>query len=191
MDLFAEGLSLARKRSATPLVQGDMDAPPFGTGFDVIGLFDVLEHLPNDRQVLRCLSDMLTPGGALILTVPAHNSLWSYFDEVSRHFRRYDLPELRQRLLEAGLDVDYASEFMMSIFPAVWLGRRLAGLRKRPNAVGAPPSALSELHGADLRIVPFLNEILTWVLSAEAHIISRAHRLPIGTSIIAVARRPT
>ena len=51
MDLFADGLKYARKRTTCSLVQGDMQNPPFGTQFDLIGLFDVLEHLPDDKQI--------------------------------------------------------------------------------------------------------------------------------------------
>ncbi|HYN88796.1 MAG TPA: class I SAM-dependent methyltransferase, partial [Ardenticatenaceae bacterium] len=85
MDLFAEGLSYARARTTCTLLQGDMRRPPFDAEFDLIGLFDVLEHLPDDVQVLRDLYAMLAPGGRLLMTVPAGPSLWSYFDEASGH----------------------------------------------------------------------------------------------------------
>ena len=71
MDLFAEGLKYAQQRTSAALVQGDMHHPPFASQFDIIGLFDVLEHLPDDRQVLRDLKGMLRENGTLLLTVPA------------------------------------------------------------------------------------------------------------------------
>ena len=81
MDLYGEGLTFARGRTHCPLVRGDMSHPPFEARFDLIGLFDVLEHLADDRRVLRDVRAMLAPGGRLVLTVPAHPELWSYFDE--------------------------------------------------------------------------------------------------------------
>ncbi len=89
MDLFAEGLQYARRRTSCDLVQGDARKLPFCRQFDVIGLFDLLEHLPNDKQILHDLHCILKPHGILILTVPAHQSLWSDFDEMSHHRRRY------------------------------------------------------------------------------------------------------
>jgi SAM-dependent methyltransferase len=55
MDLFAEGLRYARRRTNCPLVQGDVQAAPYATSFALIGLFDVLKHLPDDRQILHHL----------------------------------------------------------------------------------------------------------------------------------------
>ena len=79
MDLFMEGLHYARQRSTAPVVQGNIHQPPFNTPFEIIGLFDVLEHLDNDRQVLQDLYRSLAPGGTLLLTVPAHRTLWRLF----------------------------------------------------------------------------------------------------------------
>ena len=187
MDLFAEGLQYARQRMSCPLVQGDMHAPPFGTPFDLIGLFDLLEHLPDDVQVLSNLHVMLAPEGALLLTVPAHPSLWSYFDEASHHCRRYELAELESKLIRTGYRVEYLTQYMVSIFPMVWLGRRLAALFDRRPAGDA--SCTHDLASRDLRIVPVVNDLLAWLLAQEARVIARRCLLPIGTSLLAVGRK--
>src|SRR5580704_14188447 len=81
MDLHMEGLRYARHRlDPAMLVQADADFPPFSVRFDVVGLFDVIEHLDDDVGVLRQLRQLVKPGGALMLTVPADPNLWSYFD---------------------------------------------------------------------------------------------------------------
>src|SRR5439155_5457643 len=129
MDLFAEGLRYARERTHCPLVQGDLRSHCFGAQFDLIGLFDVLEHVPDDTHVLRDLHTMLRPGGALLLTVPAHPCLWSYFDVAAHHCRRYEPAVLERRLIDTGYRVDYLTQYMVSIFPLVWLGRRPAALK--------------------------------------------------------------
>jgi 2-polyprenyl-3-methyl-5-hydroxy-6-metoxy-1,4-benzoquinol methylase len=130
MDLFLEGLRFAKNRSNCLLIQGDMRKHPFGeTKFDLIGCFDVLEHLRDDVEVLRGIHALLAPGGALFLTVPAHMSLWSSFDEVSGHCRRYSAAELRQKLVGTGFRMEYLSQFMVSILPLMSTSRRLSHLR--------------------------------------------------------------
>ena len=187
MDLFAEGLQYARRRTSCPLVQGDMHTPPFGTQFDLIGLFDLLEHLSDDMQVLRDLHAMLSPEGTLLLTVPAHPSLWSYFDEASHHCRRYEPAELESKLIRAGYQIEYLTQYMASIFPLVWLGRRLATLIDRRRTSDADHT--DDLAARELRIVPVFNDFVALLLAQEARVIARHRSLPIGTSLLAIARR--
>lgn len=188
MDLFAEGLAFARRRTHCALVQADLEQPGFGLPFDLIGAFDVIEHLPDDRRILRCIHTMLRPGGKLLLTVPAHGSLWSYFDEVSHHCRRYEPDDLRSKLEESGYEVEYLSEFMTSIFPLMWLVRRLRPLRRKGLESNSREGDL-DLTLQELRIVPVVNEFLSFVLRLEAKLIARRHVLPFGASLAAIARR--
>ena len=187
MDLFAEGLLYARTRTKCPLVQGDIQRSPFGGQFDVIGCFDVLEHLPDDIQILRDLHALLARNGILVLTVPASRSLWSYFDEASRHCRRYEEAELHTKLDESGFQVEYLTPFMATIFPLVWLGRRVAALRSHHQFGNTVLS--DSLADDELRITPVVNEILEAILTQESRLIAHGHRLPIGTSLVAVARK--
>ncbi len=90
-DLFFEGLKFARDRVTCPLIQADLHAMPFQAKFNLIGLFDVIEHIPNDQEILERLKQILVPGGFLFITVPANPSLWSYTDEAAHHFRRYNV----------------------------------------------------------------------------------------------------
>ena len=177
MDLFLEGLQFARTRVSCPLVQAGISRPPFSTQFGLIGLFDVLEHLPNDDRVLRDLRAMLAPGGALVLTVPAHQSLWSYFDEASHHCRRYAEDELRAKLLAADYQVEYLTPLFALLLPLMRLQRGSQAKRK------------SETATDDLRIVPGVNEALTILLRAELPLLRRGRRIPFGTSLLAVARK--
>jgi len=123
----------------------------------------------------------------LLLTVPAHRSLWSYFDEASRHCRRYELTELEEKLSRTGYRVEYVTPYMASIFLLVWLRRWLARLKAQRPA--SDTSTRHDLAVAELRIIPLFNELLTLVLAAEARIVSQRRRLPIGVSLLAVARK--
>jgi hypothetical protein len=117
--------------------------------------------------------------------VPAHPRLWSYFDTASRHRRRYTPHGLRELFTQADFRVDYMSQYMMSIFPLVWLGRRRAEMAEAGSC--HEPERADRLADKELRIVPLVNELLAGVLSLEALAIVRGWRLPIGTSLLVVA----
>lgn len=70
MDYFREGLTYAGGRCSCPLAQRDLTLPPFSKPFHLIGMLDVLEHLPDDRQVLRDLRRIFDGQRRLILTLP-------------------------------------------------------------------------------------------------------------------------
>ncbi|MGH9429687.1 MAG: class I SAM-dependent methyltransferase, partial [Terriglobia bacterium] len=99
-ELFSEGLQYARRRLPdVPLLQLDARDMPFLEEYDVIGTFDVLEHIDEDEQVLAELWKVTKYG--LVLTVPQHRFLWSALDELGGHKRRYSAPELRSKLEKA------------------------------------------------------------------------------------------
>jgi SAM-dependent methyltransferase len=187
MDLFAEGLRHARDRAACPVVQANAGCTPFRVGFDLVGMFDVLEHTPDDMQVLRDLHALLAPGGVLLLTAPAGKVLWSYFDELSHHCRRYEAPELAEKLRQAGFELELVTHYMASIYPLVRLIRRSRTPGKQAQNGGLDASRTLR---QEFTIVPVANALLTLVLRGEARWVSRGHRLPFGTSLVAVARRP-
>ena len=183
MDLFAEGLRFARNRCDCALVQGDAGRPPFGEQFQIVGMFDVLEHIEKDVAALLDVRRMLAPGGAIVITVPAHMSLWSYFDVAAHHARRYSTDELATKLNTAGFDVQYITQFMGAIYPLVWLGRRVKAVLG-----GASSDAVKQTQ-QELRITPGLNTLLDRALAGEEALIRRRRRLTLGTSILAVAHR--
>jgi len=187
MDLFAEGLQYARERTSCALVQGDINLPPFDRQFHLIGAFDLLEHLPDDVQVLRNLHRMLVPGGTLLVTGPAHPTLWSYFDEASHHCRRYRPAELKKKLIRTGYRVEYMTQYMASLFPLVLVGRWLAGGGDR--GASGDVERMRDLASRELRVIPLVNSVLTWLLNKEIRMVARRRKVPIGTSLLAIARK--
>lgn len=183
MDVFAEGLRYTRQRTGSPLVRGDVCQFPFGVQFDLIGFFDVLEHLEDDEKVLRAMHAALAPGGRLLLTVPAHPHLWSYFDEIARHLRRYTAADLQRKLQNAGYAVEYITYCMASILPLVWLGRKVATRLSRRGRRG------HDLASHELSVTPVVNEVLAWLLRQELRPLRRGRTLPCGTSLAVVARK--
>jgi len=182
VDMCHEGLRYAKERTDCFLVQAEIRSLPFSHAFHLIGVFDVLEHVADDREALRRLRGVLVDRGWLIVTVPARVSLWSYFDDASGHCRRYSRKQLAERLHEAGFQLQFESEFMAPLLPAVWLWRKIIGAILHR---GSPPKKAAF---GELRIVPGINGLLTWLLRAEARRIARGHRSPFGVSLLAVAR---
>jgi SAM-dependent methyltransferase len=182
VDLFEEGLAAARLRTRAHLVRANTEQLPFQREFDLIGAFDVLEHVEDDRTALTHIRRLLTPGGHLVLTVPACARLWSRFDSDSHHFRRYEPDQLRERLAAAGFVVERLSFFFASLYPVLrilrWVSDRL------PARKGARSPVAREL-----RVVPIVNAAAMAILEMEAWVASAGLRLPIGTSLLAIARR--
>jgi len=186
-ELHAEGVANARQRVDCPIVQADVYDLPFREPFDLIGMFDVLEHLPDAEAALRSLREALTPEGRIVLTVPAHMALWSEVDVAAGHYLRYSPARLRQTLMAAGFRVNFVGQFMAPLFPLMWLSRRLAGLRGKKDV----PEAQTGMDWAlgEMKVVPVLNGMLVALLGLEAPLLSRRIGLPFGTSLLAVATR--
>ena len=178
-EVAAEGLSFAAQRvPAARLVQMDARRIPFQSEFDVAGAFDVIEHIEDDRAVLRALHRALVPGGGLMLTVPQHPFLWSEYDVRSRHVRRYRAQELRARVLEAGYDIVRMTSFVTLLLPLMAASR----FASRKPAANYDPLA-------ELRIAPPLNWTLERILDFERLVIRAGVPLPAGGSLLVVARR--
>jgi 2-polyprenyl-3-methyl-5-hydroxy-6-metoxy-1,4-benzoquinol methylase len=97
------------------LIQGDLFTHSLEQPLGVIGAFDVIEHLDDNRNSCAA-SGKLRPGGHLIITVPAHISLWCYFDEVAHHHRRYAPVEVECTLTAPGFTAVQATQFLARSF---------------------------------------------------------------------------
>lgn len=181
-DLFAEGLSFARTRLPhANFIQLDLREIPFINKFDAIGAFDVIEHIDEDELVLKNLHRSLKKGGYIFITVPQHKWLWSKQDEAACHKRRYTRHELKQKLINAGFAISFMSSFVTLLLPLMILSR----LRKKKSR---------KAHGLEysydeLRIPDFLNKFLELGMRADEVLIKRGISLPLGGSLLAVARK--
>ena len=166
------------------LAQGDAMQLPLRSGCaDCVTMLDVLEHLRDDRRALCEVERVLKPGGVLVLTVPAYGHLWSAHDEALHHFRRYEKPELRARLREAGLHVDKLSFAMSMMPPAAYLWRHLV----LPRVPRRPRDAQRHSQGAVLpQLPPSLNAAMIRLLELEGRVILK-RPLRFGTSLVALA----
>lgn len=180
-EAAADGLAFAAARvPGASLMQMDARRIPFRDEFDVVGAFDVIEHVEEDRAVLAELRAAAAPGGGVIVTVPQHPSLWSEYDARAGHLRRYRGQELRARMREAGLEIVRMTSFVTLLLPLMWLSR-LA--QRRPRGAYDPL--------AELRIAPWINWPLEQALDGERLLIRSGVSWPVGGSLLAVARRPS
>ena len=91
--------------------------------YQIVSLFDVLEHIEDDVRALEKIHSLLEPGGYIVLTVPAFRFLWSNHDVRAGHFRRYTKRVLVQKLIRAGFEVKRATYFNIFLFPVVYAVR--------------------------------------------------------------------
>ena len=184
-ELHSKGLVAAKRRHGTTVELIQMDARACGlTGaLDLVGAFDVLEHIPEDDAVLTGIIRMLRPGGRLIATVPQHPWMWSAADDLAHHQRRYRVGELAAKAESAGLRVIYKSSFMTLAFPFMVLARMIERQKK-------VASTLEEHNASEFGISKITNGILMTLCSIE-HVLRRLRvPLPFGGSQVLVAERP-
>lgn len=146
--------------------------------FDVVTLFDVLEHIDDEAPAMAAVARLVRPGGLLLVTVPALPILWSDHDVSVHHRRRYTKATLRPVLERAGFRLERLSYHTCLLFPLVFAQRvasRLRGLKARPEYDVRVPAAP-------------LNQALLTVMEAERRLLRRVD-LPIGSSLVAVAFR--
>lgn len=141
--------------------------------YDLVAALDVIEHIPDDRAALEGISRVLRPGGKLVMTVPAHQWMWSAHDVVNHHQRRYSKAGLRKLIDGSPLRLDSIG-YLNSLLLPVAIAQRLASkISGKDDANLAPPAEP-------------INQALERVFAAERRVIGRVP-LPPGLSLFAVA----
>jgi len=141
--------------------------------YDLIGAFDVIEHIDDDQAALASIAGRLKPGGKLVVTVPAHQWMWSAHDVVNHHKRRYSKRALRALVQGSSLKLERSGYFNSLLFPLAVAERLSSKLRGKDDA--------------DLSLPPrLLNAALERVFALERHLVARLP-LPPGLSLFAVA----
>jgi SAM-dependent methyltransferase len=178
IELFPEGLSIARRRVPdASFFLGDARTYRPTSHFDVVGAFDVLEHIDDDLAALHRMRDATADRGGILITVPQHPHLWSQSDVHACHVRRYRRRELVDRVESSGFEVLRVTSFVSVLLPAMLLSR----LRRRRA------EALDPL--AELRLPPLLNSCLRTSLDFERLLIRHGMSWPAGGSLLLVGRR--
>jgi SAM-dependent methyltransferase len=175
LELDEESRTLSEKRLGRAVLSSPLPelAGVPAAHYDLVGAFDVIEHIDDDHAALASIASRLKPGGKFVMTVPAHQWMWSAHDVVNHHKRRYSKRGL-ERLIEASpLRLDRIGYFNSLLFPLAVAERAASKLRGKDSAdVHLPPAPL--------------NAALERICEAERYVVGRLP-LPPGLSLFAVA----
>ena len=179
-EIFVAGLGFTAARlPSVKLIQMDARNIPFENEFDVIGAFDVLEHIKEDEEVLAQMCVALKPEGLIFITVPQHAWLWSTTDEYALHERRYAASDIHHKVETAGFQVLRSTSFITTLLPAMMIAR----LRQK-KVLDHEFDATAEL-----KISPWLNSFFSRILGVELALIKKGINLPVGGSRLVVAQK--
>jgi SAM-dependent methyltransferase len=176
-EVFLEGLVAAKASiEGIDFVQADLRHLPWEGEFDLIGAFDVLEHVRDHDDAVAQMHRALRPGGGIVITVPQHQWLWTDVDDIAKHQRRYSRRDLLELLQRAGFRVRRVTSFVSLLLP-VFIAARRWRYTTPANAAGL------------FEISPLANRIGHGVMSFEHALIRAGLSLPAGGSLLAVATR--
>jgi SAM-dependent methyltransferase len=179
VELSHTSVCLARERGAGEVVEGSVLDMPFpADSFELAASLDVIEHLEDDLEALRELRRVVAPGGALMVTVPAYQWLWSGHDVINHHHRRYTRRSLQRAAEQAGWEQVRTTYFNSLLLPVAVALRLLDRINTKTTE-----------SSLDLWVPPApVNWVLERPLSLEAAMIGRGGRIPGGLSLLAVFR---
>jgi SAM-dependent methyltransferase len=163
-----------------PRLRCTAEAP--GGTFELVMAMDVTEHVEDDAGFVRMLAEHLTPGGHLLMSVPAWPALFSDHDRFLKHVRRYRPGEARGLLEAAGLRVLRSGGLFHSVLPL-----RAAQAAREQVLPGRGA------HAGEWRGGPVLTRIVQGVFDLEARgseLLARAGLEVPGLSWWALCRKP-
>jgi len=175
LELDEEARSLSEKRLGRKVMSSPLpellEVPD--RHYHLIGAFDVIEHIEDDKAALISIARKLRPGAKFILTVPAHRWMWSAHDVVNHHKRRYSKRSLKALFEASPLRLERIGYFNSLLFPLAVAERTASRLRGKDDADVKLPSAP-------------VNAALEKVFACERYLVGRLP-LPPGLSLFAVA----
>jgi SAM-dependent methyltransferase len=179
LDRDPHALELCRGRAlGAGLVLADGSRLPFrARSVDCLVALDFIEHVDDDRALIREFARVLRAGGVLIASVPAYPALWSKHDEFLHHKRRYRTGELEAKFVEAGFNIRRQNGFNFLLLPLIALVRTI-----RRKSASAPSTDFFELPRP-------VNAALAGLFVLEDWLV-RAVGVPFGTSFFVRAEKP-
>lgn len=150
----------------------------FVEAYDVLVLFDLVEHIRHTRPFLRAALRHLKPGGHLLVNVPALQSLFSVYDTVAGHVRRYDRRSLGDEMRESGLAGGDLRYWGLSLLPLLAARKVLLALR---------PASADVIRKGFVPPGPLVHAGLRLLMRIETACLRRP---PLGTSVLFAGRKP-
>jgi SAM-dependent methyltransferase len=184
MDIDRDYIGFCRQRGFDRVLCGSGYELPFPDAtFDLVCLFDTIEHIPNEADALQEIRRVLKPGGRAFFSVPAYQWLWSQNDRIAHHCRRYTASRLVRALRGAGLAMRRTTYFNTFLFPMIVPAILLQRLREK---LGLLPEGY---NNTSVQMPGMMNRLFTAVMSSERWFL-RWLRFPLGHSLIGIAEKP-
>jgi len=179
VDISDDAIRFMKQRGYKRITKVDDIKLPFkNKSYDVVGAFDVLEHIDKQVDALKEWRRVIKDNGAIIITVPAYQWLWTDHDVSLHHKRRYTTKRLREAAQKAGLKPQKISYAIVFSLPLVVGFRMLNKLLRRK--VDAETSYVT--------VPSWVNRTFTSFLYGEAWL-HNVVSLPFGTSVVAIFRK--
>lgn len=169
--------AIASERLGRPVGDAPLpELPGVARGaFDLIAVLDVIEHIADDVAALKAMAECLTPGGKILIAVPAHQWMWSAHDVVNHHHRRYSKATLGRAIAAAGLTHNGLRWFNSLLFPLAAASRIAGRLTGKDDSDDSPPPGP-------------VNALFETVFGLERYLVGRVPLTP-GVSIVTLAQR--
>ena len=183
LEPSSHGAAVAHSRGLSVIRSAFPSASIVDGSIPAVGLFDVLEHIDDDRRTLGDLRRVLKDGGWLYMTVPAFNWLWSDEDNAAGHARRYTIDSASSKLKKAGFDVAFATYMFSPLVAPILLLRSAPSLFGRVRGLKRPVASdhiLPDNH---------LGRFISRSLTAEYRRIAEGKTVPVGSSVLIAARK--
>lgn len=178
-----DAISFCRYKGFSRITQGSLPEMPFeDSSFDLVVATDILEHVDNDALGVREIARVLKPGGRVLITVPAFQSMWGLQDTISLHKRRYRREELLELCKRNGIDIDTSDCFYFNyiLFLPIFIARKILNLMNglKKNTVK------NEGHINN----PLLNALFDRIFYLDI-LTARSLKVPFGVSLFALGRK--
>lgn len=179
IDGSTAALGFCQKRGRASFVQTDFEAglPVDSEAVDLVTSLDVVEHIENDEELLAEFYRVLRPNGLVIITVPAYKKLWTYWDDVLGHKRRYEKKVLERKLRKAGFRIEKISYFYSYLLPLALFVRSIKSC-----------SDEWKKNSDFVRVPTLVNQVLLGLARMELELLKRVG-LPAGLSLVCVGRK--
>ncbi len=180
-DCGEEALRYCSLRGYDRVIQADIcDLPHADASYDLVTSLDVIEHVRLDTVAFSELARVTRPGGCVVVTLPVNPRLYSSFDCLCGHLRRYTFEEVRAIAGAAGLELRriscYAALTHFATRYYMYKGDIVKGLGRFEG-------------GGMEAMLPGANALLTALFRLEARLLRRVD-LPWGSSLVALFRKP-
>lgn len=149
-----------------------------------VGMFDVIEHIEDDKEFIGIINKLIIQGGLVYITVPAFNFLWSVNDVYAGHYRRYNKTTLTKLMIDAGFEIRYFTYFFSYLVLPLYIIRTLISKVKRNEIYNKEKTECE--HKINSKVFSLLFKYLH---KLEMLFLKKQKKIPFGTSCLVVAQK--